>query len=286
MAISSNDIDSITGATVRGSGDDKIGTVGQVYVDPDGTPVWATVKTGLFGNSESFVPLNDATFDGKALQVTYTKDRVKDAPRVADDGELNEDETGKLYDYYGFGQGTGSGSTDTGTTGSDTTGQSEYDPNGYDGETNVQPREGSTGNYDRTTEGRDTSGPTTDDAMTRSEERLNVGTKKVETGRARLRKHIVTEQQTVTVPVSHDEVTVTREPITADNIGQASSGGDLTEEEHEVVLTADQVVTSKDTVPVERIKLGTDTVTEQQQVTEDVRKEQIDLVDPTDTTKR
>jgi uncharacterized protein (TIGR02271 family) len=49
--------------------------------------------------------------------------------------------------------------------------------------------------------------------MTRSEEQLHVGTEKVETGRARLRKHVVTEQVTKTVPVSHEEVTVTREAI-------------------------------------------------------------------------
>jgi uncharacterized protein (TIGR02271 family) len=230
------------------------------------------------------VPLQEASFDGKNLQVGYSKDYVKDAPRVDADGELNEAETSNLYDYYHLGGNATGQSTDTVTGG---VGQGEYDPNGYDdGQTPVTPREGSTGSYDRTTEGRDTSGATTDDAMTRSEERLHVGTKTAESGRVKLRKHIVTEQQTVTVPVSHDEVTITREPITADNMGEAMAGGDLTEEEHEIVLTEDQVVTSKETVPVERIKLGTETVTEQQQVTEDVRKEQIELDDPTGTATR
>jgi hypothetical protein len=56
MSITSNDIDTITGVTVRGTDNDKIGSVGQVYVDADGTPVWATVKTGLFGTSESSCP--------------------------------------------------------------------------------------------------------------------------------------------------------------------------------------------------------------------------------------
>ncbi|MFC5931229.1 DUF2382 domain-containing protein [Cryobacterium melibiosiphilum] len=125
--------------------------------------------------------------------------------------------------------------------------------------------------------GHDTSGPNTDDAMTRSEERLHVGTEQVGAGRARLRKHIVTENQTVTVPVSREEVRLEREPITDANRGQARSGRDLSEEEHEVQLTEERVVVNKETVPVERVRLGTETVTDEQQVSEDVRREEIDF---------
>jgi len=133
------------------------------------------------------------------------------------------------------------------------------------------------------TVGRDTSGPTTDEAMTRSEERLQVGTEQREAGRARLRKHIVTEDVSTTVPVSHEEVTLEREPITEANRGDALSGGDLTEEEHEVTLTEQRAVTNKETVPVERVRLGTETVTDHEQVDETVRKEVIDEVE-TDAT--
>ncbi|GAB4081035.1 YsnF/AvaK domain-containing protein [Modestobacter muralis] len=126
------------------------------------------------------------------------------------------------------------------------------------------------------TVGHDTSGPTTDDAMTLSEERLNVGTQRVEAGRARLRKYVVTENVTQTVPVSHEEVRVQREPITDANMGDAMSGPAISEEEHEVVLHAEQPVVAKEAVPVERVRLDVDTVTEQQQVTDTVRKEQVD----------
>ncbi len=94
------------------------------------------------------------------------------------------------------------------------------------------------------TEGHDTSGPTTDDAMTRSEERLNVGTEKQETGRVRLRKHVVTENVTTTVPVSHEEVILEREPITDANSGDATAGPELSDEEHEVILHPNQPVTA------------------------------------------
>jgi stress response protein YsnF len=88
--------------------------------------------------------------------------------------------------------------------------------------------------------GRDTSGPVTDDAMTRSEEQLRVGTETVEGGRARLRKYVVTENVSTTVPVSHEEVRVEREPITDANRDAALSGEPISEEEHEVALRAER----------------------------------------------
>jgi uncharacterized protein (TIGR02271 family) len=125
--------------------------------------------------------------------------------------------------------------------------------------------------------GHDTSGPNTDDAMTRSEERLNVGTRSEEIGRARLRKYVVSENVTQTVPVSHEEVRVEREPITEANIGDAMDGPAISEEEHEVTLRAERPVVEKEAVPVERVRLDTETVTEQAQVNEELRKEQIEV---------
>lgn len=254
--IDTTNINDLIGADVYGSDDEKIGSVGQVYVDDQAqTPTWVTIKTGLFGTSESFAPLEDASFDGQDVRVAYTKDKVKDAPRIDSDGSISREEEDALYTYYGNGTPTS-------------------DVPLYDQDTDRS------ADTSRGTEGYDTSGPTTDEAMTRSEEQLHVGTEKVETGRARLRKHIVTEQVTMTVPVSHEEVTLTREPITDANIGDAMAGGELTSEEHEVILTEERPVIAKETVPVERVRLGTETVTEQQQVTEDVSHEEIELVDP------
>ena len=133
-------------------------------------------------------------------------------------------------------------------------------------------------------QGHDTSGPATDDAMTRSEERLHVGTEQADAGRARLRKYVVTENVTQTVPVSHEEVRLEREPVTDANRGAATSGSDISEEEHEVTLRAERPVVNKETVPVERVRLGTETVTEDHEVSETLRKEQID--DPDVNTTR
>jgi uncharacterized protein (TIGR02271 family) len=113
--------------------------------------------------------------------------------------------------------------------------------------------------------------------MTRSEEQLHVGTQQVETGRARLRKYVVSENVTQTVPVSHEEVRLEREPITDANVGAALDGPAISGEEHEVTLHAERPVVEKEAVPVERVRVGKDTVTEQEQVTDTVRKEQIEL---------
>ncbi|HEX8498611.1 MAG TPA: YsnF/AvaK domain-containing protein, partial [Actinomycetales bacterium] len=238
----------------------------QVYLDDStGQPSWVTVNTGLFGTSESFVPLEGASFSGSDLTVSYPKSQVKDAPKVAADGHLDVSEEEELYRYYGLGGGFDTDTTvrdETITTGTTT------------GTADVSDRDNVHG-----TVGHDTSGPTTDDAMTRSEEHLTAGTQRVTAGKARLRKYVTTEQQSVTVPVSREEVRLEREPITDANMGNAMDGPAISEEEHEVVLTEERPVVSKEAVPVERVRLDKETVTEQQTVSGEVRKEHIDLDD-------
>ena len=96
-------------------------------------------------------------------------------------------------------------------------------------------------------DGRDTSGPTTDDAMTRSEEELTVGKTERESGRVRLKKYVVEDEVTETVPVRREEVRVEREPITDANRGDALDGPDISEEEHEVTLRSEEPVVEKRT---------------------------------------
>jgi uncharacterized protein (TIGR02271 family) len=127
--------------------------------------------------------------------------------------------------------------------------------------------------------GDDVSGSETDDAMTRSEEELRVGTTERETGRARLRKYVVTDQVEKTVPVRREEIRVEREPINDANAGDAMDGPAISEEEHEVVLHEEEVVAEKRAVPKERVQLGKDTVTDEREVSEGVRKEQVELID-------
>jgi uncharacterized protein (TIGR02271 family) len=243
----------------------KLGKIGQIYVDDQTSqPLWVTITTGMFGTKQSFAPLHGSRADGDALQLAVTKDMVTDAPGVEADGHIEDSENEALYTYYReyLGGTAQNESQDTSDQDQGHAGETRDDLAGRD---NIQ--------------GRDTSGPTTDDAMTRSEEQLHVGTEQVQAGRARLRKYVVTENVTQTVPVSHEEVRLEREPVTDANRGPAMSGSDISEEEHEVTLHAEQPVVNKETVPVERVRLGTETVTEDHEVSETVRKEQIDEPD-------
>ncbi|MCW2607217.1 MAG: uncharacterized protein JWO60_1910 [Frankiales bacterium] len=236
----------LKGKTLMGNGGQKLGTIDTLYADRDGgEPTFATVQTGRFGAKTHFVPLASATLSGDTVTVPYASDLVDAAPNIDPDSDLSPQEEQRLYSHYGV---TGGYTATSAGEGQNVHG----------------------------TVGHDTSGPTTDDAMTRSEERLHVGTETTEAGRARLRKYITSETETRTVPVSHEEVRIEREPITEGNVGQALDGPNLSEEEHEVVLTEERPVVAKETVPVERVRLDTETVTENVQVTEEVRKEQIE----------
>ena len=278
--ISRDSVQTLIGGTAYSTDGDKIGSIGTVYLDnSSGEPAWVTVKTGLFGSNESFVPLEQAELAQDGIRVPYDKERVKGAPNIETDRELSEQEEDQLYAYYGL---SGTASTfETSTTDSDRgwgAGESGYQAasTGADltGTTGTTSTRGTTDEY--RAEGYDTSGPTTDDAMTRSEERVRAGTETVEAGRARLRKYVVTEQEQVTVPVTREEVRVEREPITEGNYDKAMSGPALSEEEHEVVLTEERPIVTTEAVPVERVRLTKDQVEEQQTVTADVRKEVID----------
>jgi len=273
--------ESFMGRTAVDPQGDKIGKIGQVYVDDvTGQPDWVTVNTGLFGTKEHFAPLQGATVTGDDVVLPFDKDVVKDAPDVADASHLDPDEQDALYTYYAQYLGN-TGSTGTADY-SATSGTADVDTtSGTAGYTETAATTGDVQASGTRSEGYDTSGPTTDEAMTRSEEHLNVGTQRVEAGRARLRKFVVTEQQTVSVPVSHEEVRIEREPITDANIGNALDGPAISEEEHEVVLHAEQPVVTTEAVPVERIRLGTETVSDTQQVTGQVRKEEVEVVDDT-----
>ena len=234
------------GATAYGSDGEKIGKVGQLFLDDEtGQPEFVSVNTGLFGTSESFVPVADAQLSGDRLTVPFTKDHVKDAPQVdAGDGHLDRTDEERLYTYYGRSYTPVATQPGTGT-----------------GEEPV---------------GHDVSGPSTDSAMTRSEERLEVGTAQHEAGRARLRKYVTTEMETHTVPVRKERAVVETEPVTSENVDEATTGPEISEEEHEVVLHEERPVTQTTVEPVERVRLTTETTTDEEQVSGEVRKEHIE----------
>ena len=283
MTIPQDRVASLQGQDVYDRNGDKIGTVGQVWADETGQPSWLSVNTGFFGMNESLVPLQGAQWQGERLTVPYDKDMVKDAPNVDVSAEdpMDDDQMQRLYRHYNLtwgGGGTGY-ATEAGGTGytSETSGggyATEAGRTGYTCETGYQAGAAGTAQYVGREAGE------RDDAMTRSEEELRVGTEREQVGKARLRKYVVTENVQTTVPVQREEVRVEREPITDANREQAYSGPDITEAEHEVTLHAERPVVDKEAVPVERVRLDTETVTEEQTVGGEVRKERIEAETP------
>lgn len=138
----------LTGAPVQGSGGEKLGKVHSVYYDNDtNKPEWVAVKSGLFGGHVSLVPLNQGNWDGNALTVPFGTEQLKNAPHHDPDVEISVRDEEELYRHYGVDYSQSEG----------------------------QPRGGESERIGRGGPGRDTSGPNTDEAMTRSEEQLRVG---------------------------------------------------------------------------------------------------------------
>ena len=278
----------VIGGTLFGANNEKIGKIGQIFVDDEtGRPEWVTVHTGLFGTNESFVPVSDGSLQGNDLSVPFGKDQIKDAPNVdPSGGHLSEAEEEQLYAYYGLTRSEARGYDSTAgfdrSAGYDATTTRDSSASFSEGQLDADGRS-STG---RDAVGYDTSGPTTDDAMTRSEEHLRAGTETVEAGRARLRKWVETENQTITVPVTKEKARLVTEPITDANRGEATSGPDISEEEHEVVLHEERAVVTTETVPVERVRLETEAETVNETVSGEVRKEHIDLDDNSEVVNR
>lgn len=243
------------GCDAYDSDGDKIGKVGQVFLDDQtDEPAWATVNTGLFGTKESYVPLGNASFSGDRLEVPYPKDTVKGAPNVDDeDGHLTPDQERALYEYYGMGYTPWTDESETQST-TETTTQT-------------------------TTSGRhlatETAAPTGDDAMTLSEERVRIsGTTSQPVGRARLRKVVETEYVTQTIPVRRERIVVEHGPAAGDDDAQADDGSQVGPE---IVLNEERPLLEKTVEPVERVRLGTEEYTEQETVSEPVRRERIEI---------
>ncbi|WP_329130070.1 PRC and DUF2382 domain-containing protein [Streptomyces sp. NBC_01476] len=300
--ITRDQIPQVVGHPVHDSQGKKIGDAKHMYLDDrTGEPEWVTVKTGFFGNNETFVPTRAARLTEDHLEVPYDKDQVKGAPNVDVDsgGHLSVEEERHLYSYYGMesrgaGGDSGTPGAEAGTAGAAGAGgaagmrkESGQDMAGE--RTSAEGMSGSeagvgSGSADyaagRTGPAQRLSG-IEDDAMTRSEEEMHVEVERRTAGRARLHKYVEVEEVEQTIPIRHEEVRLEREPITEENRGAALKGSEISEAEHEVVLHEEQPVIDTRVVPKERVRMRVEEHVEQKTVHGRVRKERIetDLAD-------
>lgn len=268
-----NALDQLQNSTVFATDGDKIGSVGQVYLDDvTNEPTFVTVKTGLFGARETFVPLQQAQTTADGITVPFEKSFVKDAPNVDADGSLTPEEEQRIYEYYSM----------------------EYSAADYDGDVRrddvrtdagaagVAGTAGVAGVADRRDEAvvdgdrRDVTDPdrrdvTDADSVVVKDEHLNVGTERRASGRVRLRKQAYTTTETVEVPVTREEVVVERESVDPNSAEARTAGRDGDVE----VTTYEETPVVNKTVDAEKVSLGKRQVQDTETVTEEVRHEDV-----------
>ena len=251
----------------------------------------------------SLVPMRGHKFDGENLNLAFAKDRVKDAPDFDADQALTPEQQNEIYRHYGLDNvedttryGEGAGNQDAGE---ELSTLDRHEAAG--GNTAAGAGVGAAGaGVGAAGAGAGVAGANADQAgaterevantdaanreaagnnegeIIRSEERLNVQKDKVQTGEARLRKYVVTDTETVEVPVTREEVRVERTPISEEEVANLKGNIDEAGQEASVTLSEERVSVNKETVPVEKVSLNKEQITETERHTEELRKEQID----------
>jgi uncharacterized protein (TIGR02271 family) len=260
-------VEKLQNATVYGNDGDKIGSVGQVYLDDQtGQPTFITVRTGLFGTKETFVPVSEATSTNDGLQVPFDKAFVKDAPNVDADESITPAEERRIYGYYSMEYGSDRQAADRTAAGGESAGTA---------------RDAGTGSWQddddagliaaRGTAAGDVG--TDRESVVARNEQLDVGTETRESGRVRLRKHSYTDTESVAVPVTREEVVVEREPVDPDSAEARAGTGD-----EEVVVTAREEVPVVDkTATAEKVTVDKNRVQDTETVAGTVQRENIEV---------
>lgn len=258
--LSEREVSAAIGSTAYGTDGDKLGTVEHFFVDDHtGAPTWVAVATGLFGTRHSLIPAADATFADGDLRLPVSRQAVRSAPDIGDTAHLGPAEEEQLRRHYGT----------AGTAGA---------------EAPVEPRPGPPMATAPLHSPAPAEAPPTPDsaapddgAMTRSEERLAVGTERVAATRVRVVKYVITEEVQVTLPVRREEIRLEEVPVDApdDGPGESLVPADPGGLPDEIILHAERPVVSVEVVPTERVRLRTETVAGQETVTDRVQRERI-----------
>ena len=290
-------------ATAYDKDGEKLGNVNEVFVDDQsGQPTFVEVNHGLFGMNSSLVPLRGHDFSGDDLKLGFSKDRIKDAPDFDSDKPLTPEAQSDIFKHYGLDNahdvtdykdsnldskrdaqagadkdhnltaGAGAAGAGAGVAGAGVAGAHADEKKAATHTTDAAATERKAGVADDAAAARTNN----DGELIRSEEQLNVNKERVATGEARLRKYVVTDTETVEVPVEREEVSVERTPISAEDAKNYNGTISGDSEEASVTLHEERVNVNKETVPVEKINLKKDTVRDTETHTEELRKEQID----------
>jgi uncharacterized protein (TIGR02271 family) len=244
--------DRYAGYTVVDESGSKIGKVDDLFLAENDQPEYFGVKMGFLGTSSTLIPADITTVNNEQgfIEVSQTKDTVKDGPAFDDDREITPDYENQVRSYYGLG--AVESTEDRGTYG-------DYEAEHSDA--------GTTSDLEDEDELR----------VQRSEEELVAGTREREAGAMKVRKRVRTDLERIEVPTKHEEVSVERVPVS----GEATEA-QIGEDEVVVPVTEEEVVVDKRAVAKEEIRVRKDVVEDTEVVEEDVRREEIDVEDSTE----
>ncbi|MFC4565591.1 DUF2382 domain-containing protein [Nocardiopsis mangrovi] len=251
----------------------NVGKIEQVYFDDEtDSPKWVSVQIGMLGHRHSFVPLQGARITEDDLTVPFDRETIKDAPQFDAEQHLSMDEENRLYEHYGV-KVPGPRAAAEGDFATDPGGAADTAPTSAD----IADRERLDTDMDIGAADAESGMDNAEDVtVIRSEERAHIGVESTESGRAHVRKTVESEHFQQDVPVSHEELRIEHVPISdADRAADAS--GRIEEEDDEFVLHAEKPMISRETVPVEKVRITKETVTEEESVEGDIRKERIDV---------
>ena len=246
MLTADTDPSALAGLEIVDLRGERIGRVRQVYPGGEGLG-WVGVRGNLFGTEEALVPLDGAVLEDDVIGVPVSRGRFQSAPRRRPDAVLGDEEQEELRRFWA----------------------------------ETPPEEPAAEEPAPEVSAPEVSAADDEVVVTASEERLVATTERVPRSRIRLRKVVVTEETTLTVPIRREEYRLVREPI-AD--GAAVPGTSIEPTEQEVVLYEERVIVTTEVVPVERVRLLKEDVVEERRVTGTVRRERVEVVDDAEPT--
>jgi uncharacterized protein (TIGR02271 family) len=278
----------LIGARAIGGDGQVVGTVQQVfYDDRDETPVWARIRSGT---RERFVPLGGSRVTKEGLSLPFDTRQIMTSPDVSVERHMSAAETDQLKRHYGLTVPTQSGPPDAehGQAQQDAAQQAQAQSGQVpQDETKRGPGEAGQFQRDETDRGLADAGQfqrgaaqrdaaqVGEDWLIRAEERFDVGTELLESGRARLHKYVDVQPVEQTVHVYHEEYEIERVPISAGE----QVRGEIGEGEQQIALHEERPVLHKEAVPVERVRLKVKRVDEDRTLRDEIRRERLEIED-------
>jgi uncharacterized protein (TIGR02271 family) len=239
----------LQGQSVYDNAGQKIGDIQRVFFDQANEPAWVAVQGRRIGTREALVPLTGSQMGPNGLAVAVGTDVIRAAPEIEAGNELNIGDAAQLNRYY-----------ESALAASPSTQPPAQPP------AQPAPREQMANRPDqnRATE------------LTSYEEQLRVGTEAVQSGAVRLHKYVSTEQAESSVPIRHEEVRVERVPATG---APVPDGHRFEDQAVEVTLHEERPTVAKETVPVETVRLATETRTDDRKIADELHRERIEIED-------